>query len=389
MKRIKILETIRQGHIGGGETHLYELVTHMDLARFEPIVLSFSSGDMVDKLKQKGIKVKVIYTEHAFDFKIWKKVRDFIIEEQIDIVHAHGTRAYSNIFLHAKMLKLPVIYTVHGWSFHIDQTYLTRKMRELSENLLTALADTTICVSKSNQQDGIDHFNMKRSTVIHNAIDLNKYNPKNQFNHIRNELGISSDQIVVGYIQRITKQKDPLTMLHAMKKVFDRSDKIRLLMVGDGDLKSDSIKLAKELMIDDRVIFQDFRTDIPDVLNAIDIYCLPSLWEGFPIGILEAMAIGKAVVATAVDGTREMIDDGTTGLLIEHGKPQDLADALLLLSNDFKLRKLLADNAIKYVNSNFGIQRLVAEVEKVYKQLVRTGYVFDSKEYSSFMNSLF
>jgi len=369
MKRIKILETIRQGQIGGGESHVLELASNLDLTKFEPIVLSFTPGPMVEELQRRGIKVKVIYTERAFDFRVWKQVRDFIEEEQIDIIHAHGTRANSNVFWAAKKLGLPLIYTVHGWSFHIDQKFHVRKIRELSEYFLTFKADKTICVSRSNQQDGIERFNMHRSTVIYNAVDLNKFNPKNQFSDVRRELGISDNQTVIGYIVRITGQKDPFTMLRAMQDLIKRSPDIVLLIVGEGDLKASAIQLAKSLGIEDNVIFQPFRTDIPDILNAIDIYCLPSLWEGFPIGILEAMAMKKAVVASPVDGTKELLDDGKTGLLVDHGKPRDLADALFLLSSDYELRRKLAENAFNYVHSNFGIQRLVNRVQEEYLQI--------------------
>lgn len=345
MKRIKILEAIRQGHIGGGETHLSDLVAHLDKTKFEPVVLSFTPGAMVDELRRKGFRVKVIYTEKAFDFKVWKKVKDFIIEEKIDIVHAHGTRANSNVFWAAKRLNLPLIYTVHGWSFHIDQKQIARRIRIFIEHFLTSQADKTICVSKSNEQDGIKLFNMKRSTVIYNAVDLEKFSTENRSSNIRKELGIPNNKIVIGYIVRITVQKDPVTMLRAMEKVARYSENTVLLMIGDGDLKNKAIKMAQKLNIEDKVIFHPFRTDMPDVLSAIDIYCLPSLWEGFPIGILEAMAMKKLVIASPVDGTRELICDGKTGLLVPHSNPNDLADALLLASKDVGFRRLLVQNA--------------------------------------------
>jgi glycosyltransferase involved in cell wall biosynthesis len=366
MKKIKILEAIRQGQIGGGETHVLELVTNLDKTKFEPIVLSFTPGPMVDELKRRNIKTKVIYTEKAFDYRVWKQVRNFIKEEEIDIVHAHGTRANSNVFWAAQKLNLPLIYTVHGWSFHMDQKFPVRKLRELSENFLTGKADKTICVSKSNEMDGIIRFNMQRSMVIYNAVNLDKFNPANKYADIRKELGIAPEKTVVGYIVRITKQKDPFTMLRAMQKIAEKSKDVVLLMVGDGDLKESAVQLAKELGIEDQVIFQPFRTDIPDVLNAIDIYCLPSLWEGFPIGIIEAMAMKKVVVATPVDGTKELVENNETGLLVKHADPQELADAIFTLHENKELQNSMAEKAYNYVNNNFSIKRLVNEVERVY-----------------------
>jgi len=369
MKKIKILETIRQGKIGGGETHVLELTSNLDLSKFEPVVLSFTDGPMVDELKRLGIKTKVIYTEKAFNLNIWKQVFQFMKEEQIDMVHAHGTRANSNVFWAAKKMNIPLIYTVHGWSFHIDQKWPIRKLREFSERILTRNADHTICVSKSNERDGKERFNMKNSSVIYNAVNFTKFDKNSPFKNLREELGIPSDKTVIGYIVRITKQKDPFTMLRAMKQVSEQSKNIVLLMVGDGDLKDQAITLSKELGIHDQVIFLPFRTDIPNVLNAIDIYCLPSLWEGFPIGILEAMAMGKPIVASPVDGTSEMVENGITGILVEQQKPKELADALLYLHQNPEIRAKLAENALLFVKSKFGIKQMVRQVEEVYENL--------------------
>lgn len=371
MKKIKILEAIRQGKVGGGESHVLELVTNLDKSKFEPIVLSFTPGPMVDELRSRGIKTKVIYTEKGFDFSVWKKVRELIKSEKIDLIHAHGTRANSNVFRAAKKLHLPLIYTVHGWSFHLDQKYLVRKIREISESFLTSVADKTICVSKSNQEDGIERFSMKRSSVIYNAVDLKKFNVNNKFNDIRKELGIPSDKTVIGYIVRMTHQKDPFTMLRAMKILMEKTDKAFLLMVGDGDLKEASMRLARELKIENNIIFQPFRTDIPDILNAIDIYCLPSLWEGFPIGILEAMAMKIPVVASPVDGTRELITHGETGLLSDMGNPELLAQNLFHMQTYQQIRIQIATTALGFVEENFGINKLVDLVEKLYTETTK------------------
>jgi len=369
MKRIKILEAIRQGKVGGGETHVLELATNLDKTKFEPVILAFTPGPMIDEANRRGIRTKVIYTEKGFDVTVWREVKKFMEEEKFDIIHAHGTRAMSNVFWSAKSLHLPLIYTVHGWSFHKDQKYAIRRMRELSEHFLTSVADMTVCVSESNEKDGIELFNMKRSKVIYNAVDIDKFNPDNKFNDIRSELGITTEKTVIGFIVRVTVQKDPFTMLKAMKILSETDDNTILLIVGDGDLKAASVDLARELKIENKVIFQPFRSDIPDILNAIDIYCLPSLWEGFPIGILESMAMGKAVVATPVDGTCELIKDGETGLFVDTGDSVNLAKSLLRLINDKELRRKVTLNASEFTRSNFGISRLVSEVGEVYSEI--------------------
>jgi glycosyltransferase involved in cell wall biosynthesis len=367
MKKIKILEAIRQGQIGGGESHVLDLCSNIDTSKYTPVVLSFTEGPMVDLLNKKGIRTRVIPTDKAFDFNVWQKVHEFIQKEDIDIVHAHGTRAMSNVFKPTRRLKLPLIYTVHGWSFHANQNPLIRKARELSEKFLTSKASLTICVSRSNQNDGIKRFRMKRSTVIYNAVNLERFNPNLQFKNLRTEFNIGPEKTLIGYIVRITGQKDPFTMVKAMKLVAEEEKDIILLMVGDGDLKQDVVDWVKEMGVEESVIFQPFRTDIPDVLNATDIYCLPSLWEGFPIGILEAMAMKKVVISTPVDGNAEIVESGKTGLLVPVGQHEQLAEQILRMHRDKKLRESIAQRGYDMVVQGFSVDRLMAEIENVYK----------------------
>jgi len=366
VKKIKILQAIRQGKVGGGETHVLDLVKELDQNRFESIILSFTDGPMVEKLKADGFTTYVVHTEKPFNFNIWKDVKNIIIKENIDIIHAHGTRANSNTFSSARSLKLPLIYTVHGWSFHPDQNPLVKTVRTLSERFLVKVADKTICVSKSNLDEGKIRFPMTNSTVIVNGINQIKFNPDQEYKNIRLEFGISDNVILVGYIARITAQKDPLNYLKALAMISPDAN-VKFLIVGDGDMKMKMLSLARDLNLESRIIFKDFRDDIPDILNAIDIFCLPSLWEGLPIALLEAMAMRKAIVATAIDGTKDLVKDRLNGLLIPTSNPEKLAEAIQLLIEDDQLRTNLGIQAGITIRENFDIETMTRKIEAIYQ----------------------
>lgn len=372
MKKIKILETIRQGQVGGGETHVFDLVNSIDKNLFDVHVLSFTDGPMVDKLKSIGIKTFVINTLKPFDVRIWKKVKMLMMENDYDIIHAHGTRAASNVFYAANSLNKPMIYTVHGWSFHDGQSAIVRRVRELSEKFLTNRSNVTITVSNSNQCDGINRFDLKRSRVIYNGIDSTRFNSEGLYKNIREEFNIPSSKTLVSYLVRMTYQKDPITMINAIKVVTDKCDDIVFFMVGNGDMQEQTIQLAKKLKVSDKIIFSDFRSDIPDLLNASDIYCLPSLWEGMPIGLLEAMAMNKACIATGVDGTRELIQHGENGVLVPIRDYKELANAILDLHYDCVKRNRIAKKANDFVKSNFSLKTMVKNIENQYLQLLTT-----------------
>jgi glycosyltransferase involved in cell wall biosynthesis len=370
-KKIRVLQGIRQGKIGGGESYLLSLVENLNREKFEPIVISFTDGPMVERLNTLGIRTHVVHTEKPFDFRVWKKVKKLIEDEEIDIVHAHGTRANSNMFWAAKKMKRPLVYTCHAWSFHLDQNALKKRLRIYGEQYLTAKADVNICGSMANRNTAKELFKNFEAVIINNSIDPQKFNPYGSYRNIREELNIGANQIVVVSIARFTLQKQPLKLIAAFAEVCKVVPNIKLLMVGDGELKVEAIKLIKKLGLTEKVILQPFRQDVPDLLAGSDIFVLPSLWEAFPIALLEAMSMGKAVIGTNVDGTPEMIEHNKNGLLIGLDNLQnDLVNAMTMLCTDENLRETLQRNAVKSIYNTYNVETLARKNEEVYRGLL-------------------
>src|ERR1700722_19582099 len=293
---------------------------------------------MVELLRARGITTHVIHTERPFDWRVWERVMKLMKDEKIDLVHAHGTRANSNMFWGAEKLGIPILYTCHAWSFHPDQHPLVRKFRIWSEDFLTSRMDANICVSAANRDTGRRLFRDFDAVVIYNSIDPVKFNPYGTYKDIRAELQIGADEIVVVSVARFPIKKHPLKLIRVFSEVCKKAVGVRLLMVGEGEQREQAVELIRQLGIGDKVILQPFRQDVPDVLAAADIFVLPSLWEGLPIALLEAMSMGKAVIGTAVDGTREMIRDGENGILIGTEKMEkELREAIIRLCGDREL----------------------------------------------------
>lgn len=371
-KKIKVLQTIRQGLVGGGETHVLGLTEQLDKSRFEPVVLSFTDGPMITRLNEMGIKNYVIPSLKAFDIRQWQKVKALLRKEQIDLVHAHGSRAASNLLIPTKALGLPIVYTIHGWSFHDDQPFVQKKVRVYSERFITNRVNHNISVSASNQATGVTHFGRFSSTVINNGIDPVKFNPDGLYPNIREELGIPQHHTLISYIARITVQKDPLTMVRGFAEALKETQDLTLLVVGDGELKEEMMKLAKQLGVSDKIVYQPFRADVPAILRATDIYCLPSLWEGLPIGLLEAMAMGTAVVATNVDGSREIVKHLENGWLIEPRSAEMLANAIVKLHTEKFFRAMLQKNAVKTILERYSIHSMTRKIEDLYQEVLNT-----------------
>lgn len=370
---VKILHCIRQGEIGGGETHLIDLISHLDPDRFKSSVLSFSDGPMVWSLRSRGIECFVIKTKRPFNIFIWNRVKAILTNHKIDLIHIHGTRAFSNAFFGALMNRKPIVYTVHGWAFNDFQVPVKRRFSILVEAFFTKVADTTINVSNDNKEAGRKYIKSLKSEVIQNGVDLTKFNPDRELKDIRLELGIPKNKIVIGFIARMTEQKDPITLIRAFNAVLEQSTKEKyfLLLVGDGNLKDAAIRETTKLGLKQNVVyFENFRQDIPDILKCIDVFVLPSLWEGLSLGLLEAMAMKKAVIASAVDGTREVLTNNENGLLFPPCDFGRLSELILEVGEDDELRERIAQGAIRTVATNFSVQRMTQSVERIYSSLL-------------------
>ena len=370
--KIRVLECIRQGQIGGGESHLLSLVENLNKDIYEPVVLSFTDGPMIDRLQALNVPVHIIPSNKPFDFKVWNKVKQLMATEKIDLVHAHGTRANSNVFRAAKALQKPLAYTIHGWSFHVDQPFLIKKIRIAGEKFLVSRSDLNISVSVSNQKTGKDTITGFNSVVINNGIDQQKFNADGQYADIRKELNIPADAVLSLFLARFTGHKQPLTLLRAFEKALQQNPNLSLLMVGDGDEKQEALETVKKAGIGNRVIFQNFRQDVPAVLAAADIFILPSLWEGLPIGLLEAMSMGKSIIASNVDGTSDIIEHSKNGYLIELADVEAaLPAAIVNMASDASLRKELGAKARETVKYNFNAADMTRKIEAEYKKLLK------------------
>lgn len=317
-----------------------------------------------------GITCYVIDTEKPFDIKVQQRIIRLLKDEGIQIVHAHGSRAASNVLYPTRKLGLPLVYTVHGWSFHDDQSFFVKTLRAWSEKLICHYADEVICVSQSNADTGQKVFGLKSAVVIENGVNLDRFNPDIQYEDLRTAFGFDNSDFVVGFIARCTKQKNPLVFLEAIKLAHHNNVRIKGLFIGEGDMDAEVDAFIESNQMREYVYRSPFRTDVPDLLNCIDVYCLPSLWEGLSIALLEAMAMKKAIVATPTDGTVELIEHEKNGLIVPYNDPKAVAESFGRFLTEQQLKTQCSNSARQIVKERFDAKRVAACVQKIYHQLL-------------------
>ena len=386
---MKVLHVIRHGNIGGCESHLLELLKNMRRAEFEPHVISFGYGEMVDRVRDMQIPFQ-IWSEYSFGiYSLAKRIKAYCVAHSIDIIHCHDRKACNSSMLTKFQMGVPIVYGSHCWSFHQQGSWFKKYILRQNERFLVRHSGMNIAASDTNQREGVNYLQMDNSVVISHGIDLNRFDPEAPPRLSKKVFGIPEDYTVVGFIARLTRQQDPITFLRAAALAIKEQHNIYLLIVGDGALKEACKKEIENLGIGNHVTFESLRPDVEDLLKIMDIFCLPSQYEGLSIGLLEAMAMKKAIIASPVNGTLEIIANNIDGMLAAVSTPESWKDAILQLHHDPKLREELGARARMLVEEHYNIETTVDRIQEVYRNILPKQDISDSEVTSeSFLHSI-
>ncbi len=371
---IKILYIITLADFGGAQTHLKHLVSQLDGDTYELTVACPPSGVLVDYLKKQGIRhipLPFLRREISLinDLRSLYQLYKVCKKEKPDIVHAHSSKAGFLGRLGAYFAGVPfIIFTVHGFSFTPTERRLQRWLFKTIEFVAGIFSRKVICVSAKDMEQALAEgiISAKRLAQIANGVAIEEFSEEKRAT-TRESLGFSEDHIVLGMVSRMIDEKGIPYLLSAVEVLIKRNDKLRLLLIGGGEMMERYKKWTKQKSLQDRIIFTGFREDIPQLLAAIDIFIHPSLYEAMPYAVLEAMAAGKAIIATRVGDIPELITNGLDGLLVEPGSVGELIQAIEKLVAEPMNRKIMGENAKKTIKERFTLKQTVQRTEKVYR----------------------
>lgn len=365
--RIKIAYVINNLNIGGAEKLLLSTVLKINKDRFDVTVLSMLEGeDLLPDFNNAGIEVVAIGMNNKRDISGFVKLYKFFKINHVNIVHTHLLEA--DIFgrYAALLAGVPVIlsteHSVEPWK--IRPKNLKTHLRLLLDRWIIKHTTGIISISDKIKELLIIYLKIEETKifVIKNGIDLTKtyHTGKNTK---------SNWPLVVGSVGRLVEAKGYKYLLHAFKKINMLYPETKLMIAGDGPLKSDLTNLSASLNITQHVTFTGMLNNIPEFLEKIDIFVLSSIQEGLPIALLEAMAAHKAIIATNIGGIPEVIQHRKDGLLIEPANVIDLENAILKLITNDKKRDSFAHNAREKVVNNFNLNKTVNDLEALYINL--------------------
>lgn len=371
--RIRLLHIITTFDPGGAENHLLSLITATDRSRFEPAVIYLKGhGGLAPELERLGVAVQRVGVGQRYTLAGLLRLVRAIRQVRPDIVHTHLFRADLYGGLAARLAGAPVVVSTR----HNDEDFLRQPLWRLLHRLISLCEDRIIAISdhvgRYTIEIGVD--NPGKVQRIYYGLDPARFRRTlrtgvDVARALRAEFGVKPEHYLLGVVARLAPQKGHRYLLEALALAIQEEPALRLLVAGQGPLREQLEAQARQLGLGAHVIFAGWRSDVANIMAALDLLVLPSLWEGFGLVLLEAMALQKPVVATGVSAIPEVVEDGVTGLLVPPADPAALACAILQLARDRERGREMGRRGRLRLEERFTLDRMAQETEQVYLSL--------------------
>lgn len=354
--QINVLHLVDTLELGGLERVVSDLALGLERKKYRVEVCCIVRGGVVaEELLQQGINVHVLGIQKYGKWKNIKKLALLLRESEVDIVHMHGAFSQKIGVIAALIAGVPVKIV------HIHTTFynLNRRNR-LIDKLSRYFVDRIVYISESSLEsfNKKGYKNGKKSVIIYNGVRA----------PVQNDAIEKESGLICAVVASLSPHKGHKYLLRAIHQIKDYDARVKLWIIGGGPLKGELENLVQELDINNQVEFLGIRNDVGHLLNEVDIFILPSIREGMSLAIVEAMAYGKAIIASNVGGIPELIKDGQTGLLVEPANAETIAKKICCLIEDCEMRKYLGRQACLAYKRRFTLDRMIDKIEKLYEQ---------------------
>ena len=357
---------------GGAEGRLVDCVNSLDRKRFKPIVCVLHNGTLIDKIS-KDVPVYYNLIGWGGDFRIIPKLTRLVRRHMPAIVHVDG-RDDGALWgrVAARLAGVPIIVNKEHYGHYSVIKYPKRMMHHLLNRLPDLWTDAFVMVSKAQRDFFVKKgLPAKKTVFIYNGIELEKVTRTDSARKAaRTSLGMSEETPVIGMVANFWSVKRHDVLLQAMAKIRLIVPAVHCLLIGDGPLRAQMEKMAKQTGLDGAVSFLGSRADVSELLLALDVFVLTSDSESFSNAIVEALAASLPVVATKCGGPEEIVVEGVTGFLVPPGQPLALAERILLLLKNPDLARQMGQAGRLRAAQYFTLEQMVAASELLFSQLL-------------------
>jgi glycosyltransferase involved in cell wall biosynthesis len=370
LKQLKIIHLISTSGLYGAEKVVLNLCLGLKKAGFAPVIVTLTDPaagykELMNAAKIMDLDFVAVPCAGKFDLKAFSRLKKVISDQQADIVHTHGYKADLYGLFAVRGMKIKLAATCHNW---LEGDLFLRFYQWLDKKVLRrvgSIAAVSAVIAGELEAAGISRDKIK---IIPNGIDLDSFRDIDPTGSKakRAEFNISAEDRVLITVGRLSSEKGLDILLEAAAAIKDKFPDFKILLTGDGPLAETLKALAGKLGLGNKVIFAGRREDVAGLLAAADIFVLPSLIEGMPVSLLEAMAAKVPVIASAVGEIPAIIENGVSGILCTPGDKEDLSKSLLLLLTNAEKGRELADKALSTVTAKYSLDTMTRQYTKLY-----------------------
>ncbi len=354
---MKILEIITSTNIGGAENYVVNLSKKLIEKGHEVYIITGNNEEFKGMLDNNNLSYDIINAGCKFNFLSILKIVKFIEKYNIDIIHTNLSKANFMGAVAGGITRVKTVAVAHGIN--------KKKQYNLSNNV--------ICVSKAVYLNlKSQNFPEEKLHIIYNGIDTDKFNP---LNNKKKDIIINEELINIGMVSRLSHEKGVDIFLNSADLILQKTKNVRFFIAGIGNLKDILMEQALKLDIDDYVYFIGFIDKNIDVfLNELDILIFPSLKEGLPLSLIEAMSMEKAVIVSKAGGMPEVVEEGKNGYIVEIDDAIAIKDKVLELIEDKSLLLKYGIEARKTILEKFNLELMTDNTIKLFKEILEKKY---------------
>ncbi|MGD9498696.1 MAG: glycosyltransferase family 4 protein [Armatimonadota bacterium] len=374
---------VLEATVGGTRQYLLDVCLGLPSERFAQTAIVSTERDPafeadIARLREGGVTVEVVPMVRQIclrrDREALRWLRAYFREHPFDIIHGHSSKGGMLARLAAWLARNPAarVYSPHAFAFTMAVSPLRRWLYLLLERLAGRITDLLVCTCESERELAVRRGIVPagRAAVVRTGVDLRRFHPQPQGHRVRAELGLPERHRLVGAVGALVEQKGHALLVDAAPLVLAQMPHTTFVLVGAGPLEERLRARAAELRLGRRMVFLGHRDDVPELLGALDLFVMPSLWEGMPYALVEAMAVGTPVLGSAIAGIVDLIEPGRTGWLAPPGSAQELAAMILLALREEGASATMAQAARELVVREHSREHMLQTLQGLYERLV-------------------
>lgn len=373
MDTIKVLQLTESGCYGGQQTKIVSILKKINRGKFQTAVAAKGGHHFEADIHKLGIPFYNIELPKVLRTRYLNHLQEIHDIEHFNIIHSHGSVAgFYGRTLKKHNPDIKSVHSIHGIHYLNNQNLILRNVSKSVEQYLVQYTDMTICENQNDYKIGLENriINPDKTEVIPNGIDISRFANRKKNTELLESLGLNENHFIIGNVSRFDVQKNQMRLIQAAYYLVRKYPQMRFVFVGDGHTLKSMKQLAKDSNLENYIVFTGEVADAADYYPLFDVFVLPSMWDGMPYALLEAMASRLPIICSKLGNNLEIIKNNYSAMTADPNEMDDLFQKISVLYQNKELREKIAQNAM-IESTQYDETETVKKYEEVYNGVLK------------------